>query len=648
MLAVRLPENLFPDDKLHAIEIRMAVSAGTTLGVAMTSQDEPDWIKWIEDAGKSSNRSLSTELAPGDSTQTYVLTGSDSSMAPSFLLGQVTYVVLYATDAADAAFAIESVRVVSLSEHLSSIDSGPGWLGLGEIYRETIVARSPERVSFDLRLPSRRWLDLDIGTIENGAVTFRIWTDSEPGSPLLERTVTRPDRWDSLRLDLAAHGGRDTTLIFELEAERPGTIGYWGTVTVRQGGSRPPAIAEESPGLAALAEDGAEPPQGVIVILADTLRADHLQHYGYERSTSPFLASLASEGARFSDAVAQGAWTKISVPSILTSLYPSTHGIVDTPDRLPASVTTLAEAYRAAGYATFHTSSVPFSGKLTNLQQGVDVLHESTSLSNIERESKSARIFVDRLLPWLERHHDVPFFVFLHVFDPHSPFEPYEPYDTRWAEPGARERHLELTEAVKKHMDEPETALFFLPRQTELEVAGVDPEEYVATQHAWYDGSIRAMDAEIERLVERLRELNLDRRTMIAFISDYGEEFLEHGRAFHGQSTYGEMVNVPLVLWSPGLVPPIEIGTTVQTIDLFPTLLDISRLPAPDHVQGQSLVPLLAASASAEELGWELRPGFSERVVPPSDQDPEPDDRDSLEDMSPEELARLRALGYIR
>ena len=628
ILAVQLPEGLFPQDLLHAIEIRMAVSAGTQLGVALTSEQEPNWEDVIEAAGRSRFRPLFTDLAPGDSAESYTLTTSNASFAPTFSLGGTTYLMLYPTDAAGASFSLESVRVVSRKAHLETIDSGPGWQGLGEIYRETIVARSPERISFDTRLPSRPWLDLDIGTIEDGPVTFRVWHEDGAGDPLLERTLTRAGRWESVRLDLAELGGTTTTLTLELEADRPGTIGYWGTVTIRQAGSRPPVVAASSARRSALVADTTAPPQGVIIVLADTLRADHLQHYGYGRETSPFLAQMAAEGARFTDTIAQGAWTKVSVPSILTSLYASTHGLVDTPDRLPASVTTLSEVYREAGYATFHTSSVPFTGKLTNLQQGVDVLHESMSLSDVERESKSARIFTDRLLPWLERHRDVPFFVFLHVFDPHSPFQPYAPYETMWAAPQDRGRHMELTEAVKEHMDEPDRALFFPPRRSELEAAGVDPDEYTKTQRDWYDGSIRAMDAEIERLVERLRELDLDERTLIAFVADHGEEFLEHGRAFHGHSTYGEMINVPLALWWPGVIPTAEVAATVQTIDLYPTLLELSRLPIPEQVQGQSLLPLLAAQ-EPEMLGWQARAAFSERAIELSITDPEPDDRNS-------------------
>ena len=94
--------------------------------------------------------------------------------------------------------------------------------------------------------------------------------------------------------------------------------------------------------------------------MGDTLRRDHLDAYGYSRSTAPILSRMAAEGVLFQDTQSQATWTKVSVPSILTSLYPTTHGIANFPDRMPALAVTIAEAFREAGYATWSTSSVPF------------------------------------------------------------------------------------------------------------------------------------------------------------------------------------------------------------------------------------------------------------------------------------------------
>ncbi len=134
-----------------------------------------------------------------------------------------------------------------------------------------------------------------------------------------------------------------------------------------------------------------------------------------------------------------------------------------------------------------------------------------------------------------------------------------------------------------------------MPSRNDLLKAGFDPEAYVAYERDWYDGAIRGMDVEIARLLEGLRNLKLDRRAVVAYTADHGEEFLEHGKMFHGQSTYGELSNVPLILWRPGTVPAgAVVDQTVQDIDLMPTLLEISRLPVPRNAQGHSLVPLLS------------------------------------------------------
>src|SRR4029453_2261175 len=127
---------------------------------------------------------------------------------------------------------------------------------------------------------------------------------------------------------------------------------------------------------------------------------------------------------------------------------------------------------------------------------------------------------------------------------------------------------------------------------------GYDPDAYVGFDRDWYDGSIRAMDAEIGRLLEKIRSSDLSGRTLVVFTGDHGEEFLEHGRTFHGQSVYGELANVPLVFWAPGLLPEgKDAGATVERGDVMPTLLDLCGLPVPKEAQGRSLRPLLAREA---------------------------------------------------
>ena len=277
--------------------------------------------------------------------------------------------------------------------------------------------------------------------------------------------------------------------------------------------------------------------------------------------------------------------------------------------------------YRDAGYATWSFASNSFTGEMTNLHQGFEEVHEAGSLPD-RRSSKTARIGMDRLFPWLEAHRDGPFFAFLSVLDPHDPFKPNPPYDTLWADPAREKEHERQTEAARKHIAHPILRLFGMPGRDELLKGGVDPEAYVAHNVDWYDGSIRGMDAEMGRLRERLRALDLERDTLVVFVSDHGEEFLEHGWTFHGQSTYGELSLVPLILWGPGHLPKGRVvEETVSTIDIMPTLLAFAGLDQAG-MQGQSLVPLVGPEAPARS--WSPRPALTERLaarddVPPLD-----------------------------
>lgn len=148
----------------------------------------------------------------------------------------------------------------------------------------------------------------------------------------------------------------------------------------------------------------------------------------------------------------------------------------------------------------------------------------------------------------------------------------------------------------------------------EMKAAGVNPAAYLAYDKDWYDGSIRALDSEIARLFERLRANGLDDRTAVVFMSDHGEEFHDHGRMWHGQSAYGELAHVPLLLRWPGHVPAgRRIDDLVESIDIMPTLLDFSDLPHPKTMQGQSLVPLLGMKDGRGAASWQRRPAITEK-----------------------------------
>jgi arylsulfatase A-like enzyme len=181
------------------------------------------------------------------------------------------------------------------------------------------------------------------------------------------------------------------------------------------------------------------------------------------------------------------------------------------------------------------------------------------------------------------------------VFDPHDPYEPHPPYNGLWADLNKKEEHEEQLKKVREVIKDPLMKNFGMPSRQELVQAGLNPDAFVKYDEDWYDGSIRALDAEMARLYERLRMLGLSERTLIVFTSDHGEEFLDHGRMFHGQTAYAELDQVPLFFHLPGVIPSkAVINQTVESIDIMPTILAIAGIPSPGKLMGRNLEPLMS------------------------------------------------------
>ena len=597
-------------DLLHAIDIRMRVSAGANLSVRLMGGDEPLDFNRILDDRLGFPWVTKAALQPGGEFQNYELTPQIFETT-----SRIKHILINPTDATDATFEIESIRLVFRKEHLAEIPSASGWHGLHDIYHETLVTRTPERIEMPLNLPAEPRLDLSIGTIQEGAVQFEIGIRPS-GAPaqqnqwLLRRTLTSPHRWEPLRIDLSRYAGQEVKLTMALSGSSKGLLGFWGSPLVWNMANARRAR-----------QDHPNRPQGVILIWSDTTRSDHLNFYGYGRETAPTLAQMAKEGALFQYCVGQATWTKVATPSLFTSLYPTSHSVHQIQDRLPASADTIAEIFRGNGYATVSFSALPFTGQASNMHQGFQEVHEGTSLVYTPREGKNAREFVDRALPWLERNRELPFFMFLHLFDAHDPFEPRPPYNTMWAKPGDGEVYERICKKVKPLIEDPNRRNFGkgMPNLAELKKSGEDPNVYINIEKDWYDGSIRGLDAEIARLRERLQELGLSDRVLIVYASDHGEEFFDHGAKLHGHTTYSELNHVALFFDWPGFLPSGKtIPVPVRTIDIMPTILDVCQIGHPKPIQGQSLLPLMLQGQSSSPLHaraeWKPMPCITERV----------------------------------
>jgi arylsulfatase A-like enzyme len=603
---------------LKAIQIRMRISAGSKLAVGESSHFRLNLDSIIRQSSKGNRNYFlpPTPLVADDEWHTYTCIVDTDWWSP-VSLSTVKHVMIRPTDVAGATFAIESIRLLSREEFYADHARLASWEGLNGIFHQTLVAQPAKTIRFPVTLPGRPQFFTSLGTIDAEPVGFqvKIHRAETPSAEtiLLSHRVDTPQEWKPQQIDLSEYAGQDVVLSLSAEASTQDALGYWGTPVIRNLGAMPP------PATAAKGSSVEEAPQGVILIWADAVRYDHLKPYGYARDTAPAVSAMTAEGALFQDCLSQGTWTLPSTASLLTSRYVATHGLEFYRTKtLPLTATTMPEVFHDAGYATLMYSSVWFVGRHLNMHQGFDESHEYDSRAG--HTGKTSRDYVARLLPWLDAHKDVPFFVFLHVGDPHEPYEPPAPYNRLWATADQEAEREKFNEKITQTITGPRAARRleqqrFYPEN--ITKVGIDPKHYITLEKNWYDGSIRSMDVELGKLFAHLKHLGLDEKTLVVFISDHGEEFFDHGDRDHGNSVYGEVAQVPLMLKWPGGIPAgTNVSETVETIDLMPTLLELSRLPMPDGMQGRSIVPLLDRSDGAAEarVAWKKKPAFSENV----------------------------------
>ncbi len=347
---------------------------------------------------------------------------------------------------------------------------------------------------------------------------------------------------------------------------------------------------EQAAGEAVPAADAFEFPQrpNIIVVLIDTLRRDHLELYGYERPTTPFLKTLAEEGIVAENAWSQAPQTFLSTATLLTSRrFPLTHELTpgearvaskDPHPRVQAiqdANVTLAEVFTDAGYDTFAVFTNPHHHPASGFRQGFAhsvYLPPESGERPYGRGVEVHRRFFEHLDAQADGE-TVPFFAYLHLMEVHSPYRP--------------------PRALRK--------LFVTQQGKDLYTNGrpeSPPEEADLTyMRALYDGEIRFVDGILEALVDDLRARGLWENTLLVITSDHGDEFFEHGGFGHGKTVYSEMLRVPMLFAGAGLERHPAAGGRLagllRNLDLAPTLTEIAGIEKPGSFEGTSLLRAL-------------------------------------------------------
>jgi arylsulfatase A-like enzyme len=360
--------------------------------------------------------------------------------------------------------------------------------------------------------------------------------------------------------------------------------------------------------------------RNVLIVTIDTLRADQLGLYGNTTVKTPNLDRLGRSGTWFTTDIAQQPNTSASHTSIFTGVYPYVHGVRQHMlDRLSPDVQTLAElldrrGYATAGFYSWVSSENGFSG-LRGFQT-----HENLSIhltpavagarfqylgfiyqllgkylflpglienqflpraqgSVLDNTDGKANVTTDAALRWIDAKGSKPFFLWVHYFDPHIPYAPPPPFDTMY------DPHY--AGSVDGGM---QTAHYIYSHGT-----GVLTEAEVNHLRALYEGEVSFADQQMGRLLDEFDRLGLTANTIIVVTADHGESLGTAGRWFHGPRLNYTDIHVPLIIRFPPDIPANHsVDGPVESIDILPTILDLLDMPHPAHMQGTSLLPLIA------------------------------------------------------
>lgn len=301
--------------------------------------------------------------------------------------------------------------------------------------------------------------------------------------------------------------------------------------------------------------------RNVIIISIDTLRADHLSCYGYERKTSPQIDAFASKGVLFENTMTQIPLTNPAFVVMMTSTYPHSTGTTRNGLPLKEGPDTLAEILGAEGYETTAIlSNWPLKAHLSGLQRGFDHYDDDFFKRRwgLFKSERNAEGVADKTIEWLENRPAGKFFLWTHFSDPHAPYISHDEFISRW-----------------KSGDKTTSR---------------------------YDSEIAYTDVHIGRLLKRIEGLGLTDDSLVLLLADHGESLGEHDYTGHGRRVFDPSMRIPLILSGPGIPSNSRSEIPAQMLDVAPTILNYLGIERPDHMEGRDLLTLISEGTGHTDL----------------------------------------------
>ncbi|HEX6882272.1 MAG TPA: sulfatase [Planctomycetota bacterium] len=432
------------------------------------------------------------------------------------------------------------------------------------VFGKLSAERPKGHFAFEVRA-GERVLERRVVELVHGQRATNVWLDL--GGP--RGLVVEGLEELTLRTEALTPEGQPT------ELGKPLRIGFGGLRLVR---SVPRARTPSSP----------QHPN-IVLVLMDTLRTDRCSTYGYARETTPQLTRFARRGVLFESCYSTAAWTWPATASLFTGLTTMEHGLVGASSSfLFEQFTTLAETLQQAGFTTAAWSGNPIVSSRRNFDQGFELFHGSEA-----GDMRETAEFFEEIRAFLERERGKRFFLYLHLTDPHTPHRPLDE-GARLLAPDVPREFRTKADGLWRATDEgqgvlPGGALDLDPIAS--------PEERRWTEEL-YDASVWSGDHWFGRLQDELARLGLEDETIVAFVSDHGEELFERGFFGHGHSLRQELVRAPLVVAGPGVPAGKRNSALFSSRQLGPLL---ARLAGVEFGDGARALRVLQEGTSAEE-----------------------------------------------
>lgn len=496
------------------------------------------------------------------------------------------------TKAERRAFGLRSLRLAA-----PGMTAAPNEAATPALRREPglLIQRPNSRVAIPFRVDaaakSTFVLDAREYTGEAFPASVSLRVDSPAG--VVERPVLagapEPIAGQEVRVDLSPYANQIIEVVFLAGAGAPEARVRWkgprvqtDATAVQSSTPHPPAATPHF--------------KNTVVIVLDALRSDSVGCYGYWRDTTPIIDSLATQGVRFDRVYATAPYTLCAVWGLFTGSFPFQHGAIKR--GIQPAKPTISQILDKAGIATGFVTANPMAGLETGHGLGFGEVAEA--FENLKQNpAGDPHLATERAVDFIQRHAQQRFFLYAHYRQPHHPYKAPEPYFNMFT---ADPAHRLLSDSADWH-----TATLIESR--------VLTREQNRELKARYDENIRAVDAEIYKIVESLESLGILDDTLLVITSDHGEGFGEHSNWYsHSITVYDVMMRVPLVLSGKGLRERLgpSVSSVASSADLLPTVCDLMGITPSETPVGESLITK-AAKPDSEGMVRAYGQGNSEK-----------------------------------